>query len=415
MARLLNRLTPKFIENIDKPGRYADGGGLYLQVSPGKNGGVTKAWTFRYMRGHTSRTGKPISREMGLGPLSTNKRDGFITTKEARERAYRARENLKAGIDPIDARRALRLAKKIQDAKAVTFSQCAAEYIESHKAGWKGEKHVKLWKGSLKKYVEPVFGALPVAAIDTGLVLKALKPIWETKTQSAAKLRMRIELILNWATTHGYREGDNPARWRGHLKNVLPDPGKVAKVKHLAAMPYAELPAFMAELRELKTTAAAALEWTILSAVRSDNTFALTWESGEIDLDKKVWTIPAERMKTDADHRVPLTYRMIEIVSGLSRETKYIFSGESPKKKLPHEKMLKALKSIRPGFTVHGFRSTFKDWASEQTAYANEVSEMALAHTVGDKVENAYRRTDLFEKRRLLMEDWAKFCAGRVS
>lgn len=410
MARLLNRLSPKFIENIERPGRYADGGGLYLQVAPSTDGGVTKAWLFRYMRGHTSRAGKPTSREMGLGPLSTNKRDGFITTKEARERAYMARETLKAGIDPIDAKRALRLAKRVQDAKAVTFSQCAAEYIEAHKAGWKGEKHTKLWKGSLKKYVEPVFGALPVAAVDTALVLKALKPIWGTKTQSAAKLRMRIELILNWATTHGYREGENPARWRGHLKNVLPDPGKVAKVKHLPAMPYAELPAFMVELREIKAEAARALEWTILSVVRSDNTFGLTWESGEVDVNKKVWTIPAARMKADADHRVPLTDRMLEIVSDLSRDTKYVFSGENPKKKLPHEKMLMVLKSIRPGLTVHGFRSTFKDWASEQTGYANEVSEMALAHTVGDKVENAYRRTDLFEKRRALMDDWAAYC-----
>ncbi|MBR1164245.1 integrase arm-type DNA-binding domain-containing protein [Bradyrhizobium elkanii] len=394
------------------PGRYADGGGLYLQVAPSKDGGVTKAWLFRYMRGHTSRSGKPTSREMGLGPLSISKRDGFITTKEARERAYRARESLKAGIDPLEAKRALRLAKRIQDAKAVSFSQCAAEYIEAHKAGWKGEKHTKLWKGSLKRYVEPVFGALPVAAVDTALVLKALKPIWGTKTQSAAKLRMRIELILNWATTHGYREGENPARWRGHLKNVLPDPGKVSKVKHLPAMPYAELPAFMAELRKVDTVAARALEWTVLSVVRSDNTFGLTWESREVDIDRRAWTIPAVRMKADVDHRVPLTDRMIEIVSELSHDTKYVFSGENPKKKLPHEKMLKVLKSIRPGLTVHGFRSTFKDWASEQTSYANEVSEMALAHVVGDKVENAYRRSDLFEKRRLLMEDWAAFCGS---
>ncbi|WP_409188590.1 tyrosine-type recombinase/integrase [Bradyrhizobium sp. RDM4] len=287
MARLLNRLSPKFIENIEKPGRYADGGGLYLQVSPCRNGDVSKAWLFRYMRGHLTRTGRPTSREMGLGPLSTNKRDGFLTIKEARDRAYRARENLKAGIDPIEARRALKLAKRVEDAKAVTFRQCAAEYIESQKAAWKGEKHVKLWANSLKRYVDPVFGGLPVAAVDTALVLKALRPVWETKTQSAAKLRMRIELILNWATTHGYREGDNPARWRGHLKNVLPNPGKVTKVKHLAAMPYDELPAFMVELRQLDTTAARALEWTILSVVRSDNTFALTWDSGELDLEKK--------------------------------------------------------------------------------------------------------------------------------
>src|SRR4051812_32275374 len=213
MARRLNLLSPKFIETIKKPGRYADGGGLYLQVASRRNGGVTKSWLFRFMRGHVSRSGKPTSREMGLGPLSTNKRDGFITIKEARDRAYRAREALKAGVDPIDSKQALRAAKIVGEAKAVTFSQCAAEYIDSHKAGWKGEKHVKLWTGSLKRFAEPIIGSLPVGAIDTQLVLKVLKPIWETKTKTAVDTRLRIELILNWAKTHGYREGENPARW----------------------------------------------------------------------------------------------------------------------------------------------------------------------------------------------------------
>jgi integrase len=409
MARRLNLLSPKFIENIDKPGRYADGGGLYLQVAASKSGGVTKSWLFRYMRGHVSRTGKPMSREMGLGALSTNKRDGFITTKEARDRAYRAREDLKAGSDPIDSRQALRAARRLTEAKLVTFSQCAAEYIESHKAGWKGEKHTKLWKGTLKKYAEPIIGHLPVAGVDTALVLKVLKPIWEIKTKTAMDIRIRIELILNWAKTHGYRDGENPARWRGHIENALPDPSKVAKVTHLAAMPYDELPGFMNKLRAETSTEAAALEWTILTAVRSDNTFAATWP--EIDADKKVWTIPKERMKAAADHRVPLTDRAIEILKKRDRGTQFVFSGKNPKKKLPHEKMLKVLKALRPGLTVHGFRSTFKDWASEQTAYPNEVSEMALAHKVGDKVENAYRRTDLFERRRALMMDWAAYCS----
>jgi integrase len=241
-------------------------------------------------------------------------------------------------------------------------------------------------------------------------VLKVLTPIWATKTKTALAVRLRIELILNWAKTHGYRDGENPARWKGHIKNALPDPSKVAKVKHLAAMPYDELPGFMGKLRAKTGTPAAALEWTILTAVRSDNTFAATWS--EIDLEKKVWAIPAQRMKADSDHRVPLTDRMIEILEKLDRGTTFVFAGQNPKKKLPHENMLKLLKALRPGLTVHGFRSTFKDWASEQTAYANEVSEMALAHTVGDKVENAYRRTDLFEKRRRLMADWAQYCAS---
>jgi integrase len=408
MARRLNLLSPKFIETIQKPGRYADGGGLYLQVSAGKNGGVTKSWLFRYMRGHVSRTGKSISREMGLGPLSTNKRDGFITTREARDRAFRARESLKVGVDPLDARKALRTAERLEGAKAMTFSQCAAEYIKGHQAGWKGDKHVKLWKGSLGRYVEPLIGALPVASIDTGLVLKVLRPIWETKTKTAVDIRNRIELILNWAKIHGYRDGENPARWKGHLDNALPKPSKIAKVTHLAAMPYDEIPSFMGNLRAEKGNAPAALEWTILAAARTDDTLGLTWP--EIDTEKKVWTIPAERMKAAADHRVPLSDRMLEILRKMDRSTVFVFSGMNPQKKLPHEAMLKVLKAIRPGVTVHGFRSTFKDWASEQTAYPNEVSEMALAHTVGDKVENAYRRTDLFEKRRRLMNDWAAHC-----
>jgi hypothetical protein len=224
MARLLNLLSPKFIEMIDRPGRFADGGGLYLQVSAGKNGGVTKSSLFRYMRGHVSRNGKPLSRELGLGPLSINKRDGYITTKEARDRAYRARESLKAGIDPLDAKRAHRAAERLEGAKAMTFSQCAAEYIKGHQAGWKGQKHVKLWKGSLAKYVDPLIGALPVAAVDTGLVLKVLRPIWETKTKTAVDIRSRIELVLSWAKIHGYRNGENPARWKGHLGNALPNP-----------------------------------------------------------------------------------------------------------------------------------------------------------------------------------------------
>jgi integrase len=411
MARQLNLLSPKFIETIDKPGRYADGGGLYLQVTAGKNGGVNKSWLFRYMRGHVSRNGKPVSRELGLGPLSTNKRDGYITTKEARDRAYRARESLKAGVDPLEAKRALKTAKRIEGAKAMTFAQCAAEYIKGHQAGWKGQKHIKLWKGSLARYVEPLIGELPVASIDTGLVLKVLRPIWGTKTKTAVDIRSRIELILDWAKIHGYRDGENPARWKGHLDYALPKPSKITKVTHLAAMPYDELPRFMGKLRKEGGTAAAALEWTILAAARSDDTLGFTWP--EVDTEKKVWVVPAARMKAEADHRVPLSDRMLEILEKLDRDTGFVFSAQNPKKKLPHEAMLKVLKAIRPGVTVHGFRSTFKDWASEATSYANEVSEMALAHKIPNKVEGAYRRGDLFEKRRELMATWAAFVAAR--
>jgi integrase len=405
VTRQFNVLSPKFVETIEKPGRYSDGGGLYLQVSASRTEGVvTKSWLFRYMRGGTT------SREMGLGATSMRKGDGYTTLAQARQKRTRAREMLESGIDPLEVKRAGKMAERIDKAKAMTFGLCAAEYIKEHQAEWKGEKHVKLWNGSLGKYVLPLIGGLPVSAIDTALVLKTLKPIWQTKTKTAGNVRSRIELILNWAKIHGYRDGENPARWKGHLENALPKPSKISKVKHLTALPYDELPGLMGKLRKEEGTSAAALEWTILTAVRSDNTLAAVWS--EIDMGKKVWTIPKERMKADADHRVPLTERMIKILEGLDRDTTFVFSGKNTKKKLSHERMLKVLKGIRPGVTVHGFRSAFKDWASEQTAYSNEVSEMALAHKIASAVEKAYRRGDLFEKRRRLMEDWAEYCGS---
>jgi integrase len=403
VSRQLNLLSPRFVETVDEPGRYSDGGGLYLQVSASRTkGAVTKSWLFRYMRGGTT------SREMGLGAASMRKGDGYTTLAQARQKRTRAREALEAGFDPLELKRAGKTAEKVGRAKGMTFSQCAAEYIRGHQASWKGQKHVKLWKGSLAKYAEPKIGGLPIASIDTGLVLKVLRPIWETKTKTAVDVRSRIELILNWAKIHGYRDGENPARWKGHLDNALPKPSKIAKVTHLAAMPYDELPGFMGELRELKGTAAAALEWTILTAVRSDNTFSFTWP--EVDTQKKIWTIPAARMKADVDHRVPLPDRAVEILEKLDRNTRFVFPGLDAEK-LPHEEMLEVLKDdLNRPFTVHGFRSTFKDWCSEQTAYPNEVSQIALAHKIPSKVEGAYRRGDLFEKRRRLMADWAAFC-----
>jgi integrase len=407
MARQLNLLSPKFVDNANDPGRYSDGGGLYLQVRAARIG-VTKSWLFRYMRGGTT------SREMGLGAASMRKGDGYTTLAGARQRRMQARELLEAGIDPLEAKRSGKVSQRLEAAKAMSFSQCAAEYIKGHQAGWKGQKHVKLWKGSLAKYVEPGIGPLPVASVDTGLVLKVLRPIWETKTKTAVDVRSRIELILNWAKIHGYRTGENPARWKGHLDNALPKPSKISKVAHLAAMPYDALPAFMNELRDREGVAAASLEWTILTAVRSDDTFGFTW--AEVDTEKKVWTIPAARMKAEADHRVPLSDRALEILAKRDRKTRFVFSGKNPSKKLPHEDMLDVLKvDLGRPFTVHGFRSSFKDWASEQTGYANEVSEMALAHKIPGKVEKAYRRGDLFEKRRALMADWADYCASTQS
>jgi integrase len=405
MVRQLNRLSAKFVDTVAEPGRYADGGGLYLQVSQGRHG-VTKSWLFRYQRGGTT------SREMGLGAFSTNKRDGLISTKEARDRAFAARQNLKVGIDPLEAKHSQRAATQLDRARArATFAECAGQYITGHEAAWKGKKHGKQWRSSLASYVYPLIGGLPVASIDTMLVLKVLKPIWETKTRTAVNIRSRIELVLDWAKIHGQRDGENRARWKGHLDNALPKPSKVTKVKHYEAMPYGELPGFMRELQTKTAVGARALEWTVLAASRSDETRGALWS--EIDIEKRIWTIPASRMKVDADHRVPLTERMLEILSSQPHNGALVFPGQGGSKKLSISSMWYLLRSIRSSSeTVHGFRSSFRDWAAEQTSYPSDVIEMALAHTITNKVEAAYRRSDLFEKRRGLMADWAAYCTS---
>ena len=405
MPRDLNKLSAKFVETITKPGRYADGGGLYLQVSKATDG-VTKSWLFRYMRGGGT------SRAMGLGAVSTRNGDGLTTLVKARQKRTRARELLESGIDPLQSKRAGRAAERLEKAKLITFAQCADQYIASHEASWKAAKHARDWRGSLTKHAYPIIGNLPVSAIDLALTKKVLEPIWKTRTKTAVDVRGRIELVLNWAKIHGYRDGENPARWKGHLENVLPKPSKIAKVKHHAAMPYADVPAFMVALREKTVLGARALEWTVLSAVRSEETLGAEWS--EIDIGKKVWTIPASRMKADADHRIPLTSRMLEIVKSLPRGGKHVFPGQTPSKRASGAVMWFLLRSMTSsGETVHGFRSSFRDWAAEQTAYPSDVIEMALAHTIANRVEAAYRRGDLFEKRRQLMADWAKFCAGK--
>jgi integrase len=310
----------------------------------------------------------------------------------------------------MQVKRSGKVAARLDRARAVTFVQCAEQYIDGHEAGWKGKKHGRDWRGTLTRYVYPEIGGLPVAAIDTALVLKVLKPIWETKTKTAVDVRSRIELVLNWAKIHGYRDGENPARWKGHLDNALPKPSKVSKVKHHPAMPYTEVPGFIRELRTKTAVGARALEWTILAAVRSEE--ALGAERCEIDVEKRIWTIPAARMKADADHRVPLTDRMIDILKSLPRNGEFVFPGHNLSKRASGAVMWHLLRSIRSSSeTVHGFRSSFRDWAAEQTPYPSDVIEMALAHTIANKVEAAYRRGDLFEKRRALMRDWAAYCS----
>jgi integrase len=385
MAREMGKLAAVSLSKLPA-GMHGDGGNLWLQVT--ETGART--WLFRFRH-----SGK--ARAMGLGPLHT------ISLAEARIKAREYRQLLLSGFDPLEARKAKRVGELLAAAKTMTFQECAEAYIASHQAGWRNAKHAAQWPASLAAYVYPVIGALAVQMVDVTLVMKAIEPIWTAKPETASRVRGRIECVLDWATARGYRTGENPARWRGHLENLLPQKRKVRRVEHLAALPYVELAAFMAELRQQSGTAARALEFAILTAARTGEVRCATWP--EIDAEGRLWAIPAERMKAGREHRVPLSEAARAVLIGLERKGSRIFPI------LPRS-MLDLLGKLRPGITVHGFRSTFSDWAAEQTSFPHEVREMALAHAVGSKVEAAYRRSDLFEKRRQLAEAWATFCEG---
>jgi integrase len=387
-----NRLSAMGIRAATKPGRYADGGGLYLQVS--QSG--TRAWLFRFMR-------NGAARHMGLGPA----RD--VSLAEARTMASDCRKLLLSGADPIEQRQAVRVSAKLDAARAMTFRECAEKHIGAHEAGWKNPKHRAQWKSTLATYAYPVIGGLPVAAVDTALVLKAIEPIWAAKPETAGRVRGRIEAVLDWARARGFRDGENPARWRGHLDKLLPSGRKVARVKHHAALPYAEIAAFMEDLRAREGVGARALEFAILTAARTGETVNARWS--EIDFTAKHWAIPAERMKAGRAHRVPLSPRALEILGGLPREGDFVFIGGRADRPLSNMALLATLRRMGCGdLTAHGFRSTFRDWCAERTAYPRDVAEMALAHTIKNQTEAAYRRGDLFEKRRRLMSDWSKYC-----
>ena len=390
-----SRLSNRRIETLKAPGFYSDGDNLYLDFKepPSKN------WVFRYKRGGRAR-------DMGLGPWP------LVGLAEAREQAIEARRKLRAGIDPIDEKKAARLALKLERAKVMTFKQGAEAYIAAHEAGWKNAKHAAQWPSTLQAYAYPVFGALPVSAVDTALVMKALQPIWGTKTETASRLRGRIESVLDWARTSGYRTGENPARWKGHLENLLAAKAKIARVEHHAALPYLELPAFIAELDRQDGLGALALKFTILTCTRTGEAIGAKWE--EINLDERIWTIPAERMKAGREHRIPLSPPAIAILKTLKElpPSPFLFPANR-RRPVSNMIMLMTLRRMgRGALTTHGFRSTFSDWCAERTNFASELREMALAHTVGNKVEAAYRRGDLFDKRRRLMEAWAKFATG---
>jgi integrase len=391
-----SRLSNRRIETLKAPGFYADGDNLYLDYKepPSKN------WVFRYKR-------DGWARDMGLGPWP------LVSLAEARELALDARRKLRAGIDPIDEKRDARLAAKLERAKAMTFKQCAEGYIGAHEKGWKNAKHAAQWPATLQSYAYPVFGDLPVAAVDTALVMKAIEPIWLTKTETASRTRGRIESILDWATTAGYRTGENPARWKGHLENLLAAKAKVAPVKNLAALPWAELPTFfLTELARQDGIGALALKFTILTAARTSEALYARWD--EINLADKLWTIPAERMKAGREHRVPLAAPVLEILAILQRlpPSPFVFAANR-RRPVSNMVMLMTLRRMGRGdLTTHGFRSSFSDWCAEKTSFPSEVREMALAHAVGNKVEAAYRRGDLFERRRQLMDAWAEFATS---
>jgi integrase len=387
-------------------GMHCDGGGLYLQVKAGNGRKLTRSWIFRYAIGTTaiSKSGKPrkVERQMGLGSLDV------VSLAAARERASECRRMLHAGTDPFEAQRRIQTSKRLAASRSMTFKECADQYLTAHETSWRNAKHRAQWRSTLITYVDPMLGDLPVADIDTALVIKVLQPLWQLKPETASRVRGRIERVLIWATVREFREGDNPARWRGHLDQLLPRRSKVQKVKHHAAMPYAEMPAFLTRLRQQGGAAARLLEFTILTAARTGETRRAT--VGEIDMAEKAWTISAERMKGGREHRVPLSDRAIAILPSVDRgKSQVLFPGL--RGVVSDTGMLRVLERIGHGnLTVHGFRSTFRDWAAERTNFPNEVVEMALAHIVANKVEAAYRRGDLFDKRRRLMEAWAEYC-----
>jgi integrase len=395
MARTINRISATKLAALKSPGYYSDGGNLYFRVAPGGSRG----FIFRFaLHGRV--------RDMGMGPYPE------VSLAKARSRAFEYRQLVADGIDPIAERDAKRAAARVEDAKAVTFDDCVTLYLKAHADGWRSVKHRQQWGATVAAYVSPVFGKLPVAAIDTGLVMRALEPIWSAKPETASRLRGRIERILDWAKVRGYRLGENPARWRGHLDHLLPAKSKVRRAAHYAALPYAEIGKFMGDLRQQDGVAARALEFLILTATRSGETRAAVWD--EIDFDARMWVIPASRMKAGKEHRVPLSNAAVAILKAMQaiRHSDYIFPSTRGNRPLSEVALWTLLRRVNRGdITTHGFRSTFRDWAAERTNYENHVVEMALAHVVSNAVEAAYRRGDLFEKRRRLMDDWAAFCA----
>ncbi len=411
MSRHQHRLSALHVSKLTKPGLYGDGAGLTLQIT--KSG--AKSWLLRYMI-----AGKSFA--MGLGPTHT------VSLADARVKALEARKLLLDGVNPLDEKKQNQIAKALSKAKTMTFDQCAESYIRAHKAAWKNSKHADQWENTLSTYASPVFGHLAVAEIDTGLIVKCLSPIWETKTETASRLRGRIESVLGWATTSGFRTGENPARWKGHLENLLANISKSARTKNHPALPWQQIGQFMVSLKRCEGVAARAMEFAILTAVRSGEVREARWS--EFDVTTKIWTIPAERMKAGREHQVPLSDAVLALLRELPNYNEsgdnMVFAGMKgqPLSDMSLTAVIRRMKDAQGmplwtdgkgrRITVHGFRSSFRMWAAENTNHPREVAEHALAHQLPDAVERAYQRGSQFAKRILLMRDWASFCTSDI-
>jgi integrase len=393
---MTNRLSARAVSTLKKPGRHADGGGLYLSIS---SDGSRRRWVFLFRWKERGETGSGKLREMGLGSAST------ITLARARELAAQARSHIAVGRNPLTV--------KEYEPTVPTFGEMADQVVEALQPSWRNPKHRDQWRMTLNRYCEPI-RAVPVDVVTTDHVLSILHPLWSKVPETASRLRGRIEKVLDAAKAKGHRSGENPARWRGHLDHLLPRRQKLTRGHH-KALPYAEVPELMARLRRTGSVSALCLEFAILTASRSNEAMGARWT--EFDLERGVWTVPKERMKAGREHRVPLSHLAKEVLTAMGqvRTSDFVFPGQKGDRPLSTMALEMVLRRMKIDATVHGFRSAFRDWAAEQTSVPREVAEAALAHTIEDKVEAAYRRTDLFEKRRALMEDWGRYCSNEVS
>ncbi len=389
--------SARSVETVTEPGYHRCDRGLYLQVASSG----TKSWLFRYKSPVTAK-----QREMGLGSLN------LISLATARDMTLECRRQVLSGLDPLEERARSKRARQLAQARSITFQQAAEHCIASKTPEWKNAKHAQQWTNSLTAYAYPVFGTLSISDLDTDLVLKAIEPIWISKAETASRVRQRIETVWDWARARKYVEGENPARLRGHLDKILAKTAKVKRVKHHAAVPYKQIGPLIKKLRGRKGSSALALEFMILTAARTGEVRGARWQ--EIDLSTKVWIIPADRMKASKEHRVPLCDRAVEILNSIKSNRNpdgYVFPGWKAETGLSDGAMLTLLRKMDVGpYTPHGFRSTFRDWAAEEAhEFSNETVELALAHTIKNKAEAAYRRGDQLERRRALMLAWNNF------